>query len=126
MEANLLGRIRTDAASAIATQVMARPDAGRVGLIGAGRQARTQILALRCVGRATEVAVFARERTKQTTFCERLASEPALPVRPAGSAAEAVRDADIVVTAANSSAPGGRKWPLQAAVKATGPGCREA
>jgi alanine dehydrogenase len=85
--------------------VMARPDAGRVGLIGAGRQARTQIQALRCVGRATEVAVFARDRAKQTAFCERLQSELALPVRAAGSAAEAVKDADIVVTATNSSTP---------------------
>ena len=105
MEANLLGQIRTGAASAVATQVMARPEAGRIGLIGAGRQARTQILALRCVGRAAEVAVFARDRAKQTAFCERLQSELALPVRAAGSAAEAVRDADIVVTATNSSTP---------------------
>src|SRR6202051_5369784 len=34
MEANLLGQIRTGAASAVATQAMARPDAGKVGLIG--------------------------------------------------------------------------------------------
>jgi alanine dehydrogenase len=105
MEANLLGQIRTGAASAVATQVMARPQAGRIGLIGAGRQARTQILALRCVGRASEVAVFARDRARQTAFCERLQSELALPVRAAGSAQEAVRDADIVVTATNSSNP---------------------
>jgi ornithine cyclodeaminase/alanine dehydrogenase-like protein (mu-crystallin family) len=105
MEANLLGQIRTGAASAIATQAMARPDAGKVGLIGAGRQARTQIHALHCVGRATEVAVFARNRAKQTAFCEQLKSELALPVRAAGSAEEAVKGADIVVTATNSSTP---------------------
>jgi alanine dehydrogenase len=105
MEANLLGQIRTGAASAIATQAMARPDAGRVGLIGAGRQARTQILALQCVGRVTEVAVYARNRAKQTTFCERLEAELELPVRAAASAEEAVRGADIVVTATNSSTP---------------------
>jgi alanine dehydrogenase len=105
MEANLLGQIRTGAASAIATQAMARPNAGKVGIIGAGRQARTQIEALRCVGCAAEVAVFSRDRAKQTAFCERLASELALPVRAAASAAEAVAGADIVVTATNSSTP---------------------
>jgi alanine dehydrogenase len=105
MEANRLGQIRTGAASAIATQAMARPNAGRVGLIGAGRQARTQIHALHCVGCVTEVAVFARNRAKQAAFCERLKSELALPVRAAGSAEEAVRGADIVVTATNSSTP---------------------
>jgi alanine dehydrogenase len=105
MEANLLGRIRTGAASAIATQAMARPNAGKVGLIGAGRQARTQIQALHCVRCVSEVAVFARTRAKQTTFCEQLESELALPVRAAKSAAEAVRGADIVVTATTSSTP---------------------
>jgi len=105
MEANLLGQIRTGAASAIATQAMARPDAGKVGLIGAGRQARAQIQALHCVGCAREVAVFARDPAKRETFCERLASDLVLPVRAAASAAEAVAGADIVVTATNSSTP---------------------
>jgi alanine dehydrogenase len=105
MEANLLGRIRTGAASAIATQAMARPNAGKVGLIGAGRQARTQIQALHCVHCVSEVAVFARTRAKQRAFCEQLESELALPVRAAGSAQQAVRGADIVVTATNSSTP---------------------
>src|ERR1700730_12040816 len=80
MEANLLGQIRTGAASAVATASMARPGAGKVGLIGAGRQARTQVLALQSVGHVTEVAVFARNRTKQAAFCEQLASELTLPV----------------------------------------------
>jgi ornithine cyclodeaminase/alanine dehydrogenase-like protein (mu-crystallin family) len=105
MEANLLGQIRTGAASAVATQAMARTGAGTVGLIGAGRQARTQIHALHSVGRARAVAVFARNRAKQMAFCEQLSSELTLPVRAAGSAPEAVEGADIVVTATNSSTP---------------------
>ena len=105
MEANLLGQIRTGAASAIATQAMARPDAGKVGLIGAGRQARTQIHALHCVHCVSEVAVFARDRARQAAFCKQLTSDLALPARAAGSAEEAVREADIVITATNSSTP---------------------
>jgi ornithine cyclodeaminase/alanine dehydrogenase-like protein (mu-crystallin family) len=105
MEANLLGQIRTGAASAIATRAMARPDAGKVGLIGAGRQARTQMQALHCAGCVTEVAVFARNRAKLTAFCPRLDSELALPVRAAASAEAAVAGADVVVTATNSSTP---------------------
>jgi alanine dehydrogenase len=105
MEANLLGQLRTGAASAVATQAMARPGAGKVGLIGAGRQARAQMHALHGVGCAREVAVFARNRAKQVAFCEQLSSELALPVRAAGSAQAAVEGADIVVTATNSSTP---------------------
>ncbi|HEY6259425.1 MAG TPA: ornithine cyclodeaminase family protein [Xanthobacteraceae bacterium] len=105
MEANLLGQIRTGAASAVASEAMARSGAGKVGLIGAGRQARTQVLALHSIGRVTEVAVFARNREQRAAFCERLASELKLPVRAAATAKEAVKDADIVVTATNSSTP---------------------
>lgn len=105
MEANLLGQIRTGAASAIATQAMARPDAGKVGLIGAGRQARTQLLALQAVGRVTEVAAFARNGAKLAAFCERLSAELGCPVRAAASAEAAVAGADIVVTATNSATP---------------------
>jgi alanine dehydrogenase len=105
MEANPLGQIRTGAASAVATQAMARPDAGKVGLIGAGRQARTQLLALHAVGRLTEATVFARNGDKLAAFCERLAAELERPVRVAASAQAAVAGADIVVTATNSSTP---------------------
>jgi ornithine cyclodeaminase/alanine dehydrogenase-like protein (mu-crystallin family) len=105
MEAGLLGQIRTGAASAVASEVMARRDAGKIGLIGAGRQARTQILALHSIGRAQEVAVFARNRDPRAAFCEGLAAELGLPVRAAATAKEAVEGADIVVTATNSSTP---------------------
>jgi ornithine cyclodeaminase/alanine dehydrogenase-like protein (mu-crystallin family) len=105
MEANQLGQIRTGAASAVATAAMARRGSGTVGLIGAGRQARTQLLALHSVGHVGRVAVFARNRAKQTAFCEQLAFELALQVRAAGSAEDAVGDADVVVTATSSSTP---------------------
>jgi ornithine cyclodeaminase/alanine dehydrogenase-like protein (mu-crystallin family) len=105
MEAGLLGQIRTGAASAVASEIMARRDAGKIGLIGAGRQARAQILALQSIGRVKEVAVFARNRDKRAAFCEALAAELGLPARAAATAKEAVTDADIVVTATNSSTP---------------------
>jgi ornithine cyclodeaminase/alanine dehydrogenase-like protein (mu-crystallin family) len=105
MEAGGLGAIRTGAASAVATEVMARRDAGRIGLIGAGRQARTQALALRAIGIGTEVAVFARDRSKLEAFCKQLQTELGLPVWDAASPEDAVRRADIVVTATTSETP---------------------
>jgi alanine dehydrogenase len=105
MEAGGLGAIRTGAATAVATEVMARPMAGRVGLIGAGRQARTQILALQAIGCLSEVAVFARDRLKRKVFCRQLQSEVGAPVRDAASAEDAVAGADIVVTATTSATP---------------------
>jgi ornithine cyclodeaminase/alanine dehydrogenase-like protein (mu-crystallin family) len=105
MEAGGLGAIRTGAASAVATEVMARSDARRIGLIGAGRQARTQLLALRAIGIGTEVAVFARDGQKRQVFCKQLQTELGLPVWEAGSAQDAVRGADIVITATTSDTP---------------------
>jgi ornithine cyclodeaminase/alanine dehydrogenase-like protein (mu-crystallin family) len=62
MEANVLGQIRTGAASALASKAMARRDACKVALIGTGRQARTQALALHAAGLLAEFAVSARDR----------------------------------------------------------------
>ena len=105
IEANTLGQIRTGAASAVATEKMARPEGKKVALIGTGRQARTQALALKAVGMLSELAVAARDRTRLEAFCTRLAGELGTPVRAAASAEEAVAGADIVVTATNSTEP---------------------
>jgi ornithine cyclodeaminase/alanine dehydrogenase-like protein (mu-crystallin family) len=106
IEANTLGQIRTGAASGIATEKMAKPGAGKVGLIGAGRQARTQVLALKAVGMLSELAVYARNRENLVAFCFNLAEElGGAQVRAAESAEDAVRGADIVVTATGSSEP---------------------
>src|SRR4051812_32068078 len=99
IEANTLGQIRTGAASAIATEKMARAGAGKVALIGTGRQARTQALALDAVGLSREIAVAARDRARLEKFCAELGRELGKPVRAATSSEEAVRGADIVVTA---------------------------
>jgi ornithine cyclodeaminase/alanine dehydrogenase-like protein (mu-crystallin family) len=105
IEGNTLGQIRTGAASGIATEKMAKPGAGKVALIGTGRQARTQALALKAVGMLSELRVAARDRTKLEAFCSKLDPELGAPVRAAGSAEEAAAGADIVVTATNSAEP---------------------
>ncbi len=105
IEANQLGQIRTGAASAVASERMARPNSARVGLIGAGRQARTQALALHAIGMLREVDVYARDRGKLEDFCLRLVEELKIPARAAASAEAAVDGADIVVTATGSSTP---------------------
>src|SRR5579863_9963213 len=61
IEADNLGRIRTGAASGVATRWMARADAERVGLIGTGRQARTQLDAVAKVRKLTGARVYGRD-----------------------------------------------------------------
>jgi alanine dehydrogenase len=105
IEANVLGQIRTGAASAVASEKMARPGASKVALIGTGRQARTQALALSSAGLLKEIAVYGRKRDKLEAFCAKLGPELNAPAHPARSAEEAVADADIVTTATNSATP---------------------
>jgi len=105
VEANVLGQIRTGAASAVASEKMARPGAGKVALVGTGRQARTQALALKAAGMLTELAVAARDKAKLDAFCMRLAGELGVPVRAAASVEDAAAGADIVVTATGSAEP---------------------
>jgi ornithine cyclodeaminase/alanine dehydrogenase-like protein (mu-crystallin family) len=105
VESNTLGQIRTGAASAVASERLAPSNARKVGMIGAGAQARTQALALAAIGRLGELAVFARTRSDLDALCTDLASELGVPVRAAASAEAAVTDADIVVTITNSATP---------------------
>ncbi|MGH9661247.1 MAG: ornithine cyclodeaminase family protein, partial [Bryobacteraceae bacterium] len=98
-EANALGQIRTGAASGYATRLLARVGASVVGVIGSGFQARSQIEAMRCVCPGCSVRVWSRSAENRV----RCAVE--MGVSAVDSAEEAVRGADIVVTATNSKAP---------------------
>lgn len=99
MEANHLGQIRTGAASGYATDLLARPDARTLGIIGSGFQARTQLEAIRWVREITEVRVWSRSEEKRRKFAEECGATRV------DSAEEAVRGAEIVVTATNARDP---------------------
>jgi ornithine cyclodeaminase/alanine dehydrogenase-like protein (mu-crystallin family) len=105
MEADHLGRIRTGAASGIGTKYLALPDASRVGLVGAGRQARTQLEAVAGVRQIQTARVYARDEAHRVEFCKEMADYLNFPVEPVATAEEAVRFGDIVITATTSSEP---------------------
>ena len=92
-EANHLGQIRTGAASGVATKYLAREDASVLAVIGSGFQARTQVDAVRAVRNIREVRVWSRNEQNRLAFAQEVGGVAA----PA--AEEAVRGADIVVTA---------------------------
>ncbi len=105
IEADHLGRIRTGAASGVATRYMARPDASTVGVIGAGRQARTQLEAVAGVRQIHAARVFARDGTHRVEFCKDMTTRLGIPVEPAAIAEEATRFGDIVIAATTSAEP---------------------
>ena len=105
IEADYLGQMRTGAASGVATRLMARPDASKIGLIGTGLQARTQLQAIALVRKIDRVRAFGRDAARREKFAKDAAELLKIAVEPVGSAAEAVAGADIVVTATTASRP---------------------
>jgi alanine dehydrogenase len=102
LEADQLGRIRTGAASGLATELLARPDAEVFACIGSGGQAATQVEAVLAVRpNIREVRVYSRTPERAQAFARRIGPR----ARAVGSAEEAVRGADIVTTITNARTP---------------------
>jgi ornithine cyclodeaminase/alanine dehydrogenase-like protein (mu-crystallin family) len=99
MNASAITAIRTAAVSAVATKLLAREDARVLGILGAGVQARTHLEAMRAVRDFDEVRLYSPTRGHAEALAEEAAAQTA------ASAEEAVRGADIVVTATNSLEP---------------------
>jgi len=99
LEANYLGQIRTGAASGLATRFMARADATTLAIIGSGFQARTQLEAMRAIGKFEEVRVWSRDPAKRAAFAAETNTHAV------ETAEDAVRGAQIVVTATNAKEP---------------------
>jgi ornithine cyclodeaminase/alanine dehydrogenase-like protein (mu-crystallin family) len=100
VNASAVTAIRTAAASAVATKLLAREDAASLAIIGAGVQARSHLEAIPLVRSIKDVRVFSRTPGKAE---ELVAGMPGH--RVAGSVEEAVRGADIIVTATSSKEP---------------------
>ncbi len=105
LEANHLGQIRTGAASGLATDLLAHPEARTLGVIGSGFQARTQVEAMLAVRAFERVRVWSRTEEKRRAFAADAAARFGVAVEAARSAEEAVRDAEVVVTATNAAKP---------------------
>jgi len=97
--------IRTAAASAVATDALARPDASRLAILGYGEQAATHARALGKLRRLAAIAVWGRSPDRARDFARRMETELGLAVAAVGSAEKAVADADIVCTVSHASEP---------------------
>jgi len=96
---------RTGAAGGLAARYLARPDAARLGMVGAGAQARTQAAAILKVRPIQEIVVYDRHLTCSRPFAERAAATYGIAVRAVETPEEAVVGMDIVVTTTPSRTP---------------------
>lgn len=102
IEGDTMTGLRTAAATAVATDCLARPDVQVLGVIGTGVQARAHVPALLQVRRFSEVIVAGVEG--QARFAEEVARVTGLPVRVA-SIEDAARQADVLLTVTRSPTP---------------------
>jgi ornithine cyclodeaminase/alanine dehydrogenase-like protein (mu-crystallin family) len=105
IEADHMGAYRTGAASAVAVRALAAPAPATVALIGAGRQAATQALAISRVLEIKELRVFSRDPARRAAFAAEQGNRLGVRVTAASSAEAAVRGADVVVTMTTSTVP---------------------
>ena len=99
LNASPVTEIRTAAVSAVATRALARSDAKRVAILGAGVQARAHVHAMRAVLEDPEIRIWARN----LDAAERLAAEAAAVVAP--SPDSALFGAEVVCTTTSSREP---------------------
>jgi len=105
LEANSLGQIRTGAASGLATDLLARPDARTLAVIAAVFQARAQVEAMLAVRRFERVPRLEPVGGETRIVRRRLRALVRDTGRSVRHREEAVRGADVLVTATSSSAP---------------------
>ncbi|MBA4217973.1 MAG: ornithine cyclodeaminase family protein [Roseateles sp.] len=127
LQANEFTRLRTAAATAVAADLLALPDARTLAVFGAGIQARAHVEALSRVRRFERVLVCARSGGE--ALARELQAALRLTVRSA-AAAEAAAEADVLVTATRSATPlfdGGlvKAGAFVAAVGSSTPAARE-
>lgn len=105
MDATYITRYRTGAAGALGVKYLAREDATRLGLVGAGEQARTQVAAILKVRPIKKITIYSRTEAHAQALKNELQTTYGLEVAAAADVAQAVQGQDIVVTVTPSTSP---------------------
>jgi len=107
MDGTIVSAMRTGAATGIAAKYLAKEHSETIGLIGAGVQSRTQLMAIKEVFKHSikKVKVFDLNYKKSEIFAKELGEELNLTIIPAKTAEDTIRNSDIIVTATMSSSP---------------------
>jgi len=105
IEADHLGRMRTGAASGLATKILANQDARTLGVIGGGRQALTQVAAVCAVRKIETVRVFTRTAEHRNAFAKEIERKLRVAAEPVATGEAAIGDADVVITITKSAEP---------------------
>lgn len=100
-----MGALRTGAASGVATKYLANENAAVLGVLGSGRQARTQVEAVCKVRPIREVRVYSPNSAHREAFCAELKKFNKIKYLASDTAERAVRDADVIISATTAEQP---------------------
>ena len=105
LDGRYITEARTAAVSALSADVLARPDAGILAILGSGVQARSHLEALKCVRPLREVRVWSPTETHRVAFAREMEPHAGVRIIAVDSAARAVEGADLIVAATASTTP---------------------
>jgi ornithine cyclodeaminase/alanine dehydrogenase-like protein (mu-crystallin family) len=105
MNASAITAIRTAAVSGVATDVLARMDAGNLAILGSGVQARSHLVAVSQVRYIKRCRIASRCLEHARAFAEEMSPDFAFPIEPVETVGEALKDADLIVTATTAREP---------------------
>ena len=105
VNASAVTEIRTAATSAVATDLLARPDAAELAIIGIGVQGRAHAHAIAAARELAGIRLAGRDLARTQAVAAELAGQLGLPVSAHDDAATAVAGAGIVVTATTATEP---------------------
>ena len=105
VEAGSVTAVRTAAASAAATRLLARQDASALAVLGCGALAETHLEAMLAVRPVGDVRIWGRNLERATVFAERHADQGGARVRAVADAADAVAGAQLICTVTGSYTP---------------------
>lgn len=117
VDGTLLTALRTGAASAIATRLLAAPGASTLGLLGAGAQAVTQLHAIGRVLDLERVVVYDVDPRAEASFAERVAPFAGALSVEAAPLLDVVAEADVLCTATSIPIGAGPLFPAEAPLR---------
>jgi ornithine cyclodeaminase/alanine dehydrogenase-like protein (mu-crystallin family) len=104
-EASSITAIRTAAVSAVATDLLAAPEAGDLAILGSGVQARAHLEAMALIRPLRRIRVFSRDIDNRRAFVAYAANSLGLKVEPVSAVRDALEGADVICTTTSSASP---------------------
>jgi len=105
VEGSRVPDMRTGAIGGVAIDHMARADVDSLGILGTGRQARTQLEAATAVRDFSDIRVYSRSRENRQSYVSEMDERFGIDVEPVETPEAAVRDVDVLTCATASENP---------------------